>query len=134
MVATLPRNEHDAHVELCWRICRYGVAAVGRDPAAAGKVLAWIDRMRPRFPGSPWLAAWDEIVRGAAREPAAELRSVERFAHLTPERKSLWRPIIQSQPFGCIVPGRTTRERRAFFLDHPENEHPSTTAPQSQAG
>jgi hypothetical protein len=114
----MPPNPHDENLRLCWRICRFGVREA-REASKRRRVLAWIGRMKPRFPGSPHLERWRELLSGEAPELAAELEGTPDFFTLPLERRGLWRPLIQSQPFTCIVPGRTTRERRAVLSRMP---------------
>ena len=113
MGAPLP-NPHDERLRFAWKACRYGFARM-EDEAEKKKVLAWIERMRPRFPGSPHLERWGRIVRGEEPEAARELQTVRGFFDLDPDRRAFWRPLVQSQPFTTIIPGRTTRERRAVL-------------------
>lgn len=109
-----PPNPHDAQLELCWKICRVG-ARRARERVPREKVLAWIARMRPLFPGSPYLDAWARILGGEESGALADLDAYPAFRALPPERRSFWRPLVQSHPFACIAPGRTTRERRAIL-------------------
>jgi hypothetical protein len=108
------RNPHDRHLALCWKICRFGVQRI-EDPELKARVLSWIERMRGLFPGSPHLALWDRVVRGEEPEAAPELGACADYFALSSERRSWWRPLIQSHPFACVIPGRTTRERRAVL-------------------
>ena len=108
-------HPHDDHLRFCWTICRYGIRRVEGEEDARERVLGWIERMRPRFPGSPHLEAWARIVAGRDPDAARTLREVTDYFALPPEERSRWGPLIQSQPFACILPGRTTRERRAIL-------------------
>ena len=107
-------NPHDEQLRRSWRLCRFGMKATA-DPERREKVLAWLDRMQRRFPGSPQLARWVEIVSGQAPELTQELALPVDFFALSPESRACWRPLVQSQPFSCLLPGRTTRERRAVL-------------------
>ena len=107
-------NPHDEQLHLCWKICRFGAERI-RQPGERAKVLAWIERMQPVFPGSPYLESWAGIIIGDARAALRELAETRTFEDLPSDRRSFWRPLIQSHPFACIVPGRTTRERRAVL-------------------
>jgi hypothetical protein len=115
-MSALPlENPHDAQLELAWAACRYGLERCSAEPVARARVLDWISRMEPAFPGSPWLCRWREVVDGRAPDSAHECMSVPEFIALSPARQSFWRPLVQSNPFACVVPGRTTRERRALL-------------------
>jgi hypothetical protein len=105
-------NPHDAQIRMCWKICRYGIEMVRANDEARRRVLDWIARMEPAFPRSPWLGRWRAIVEGSSE--ASDLDRPD-FFELPEDRRAFWRPLIQSHPFACIFPGRTTRERRAFL-------------------
>jgi hypothetical protein len=110
----VPANPHDAHIRLCWKICRFGMGRLG-DEAVRRKVLAWIEGAAAEFPGSPHVEAWSRIFRGEEPGAVRELEATEDYFDLPVERRSWWRPIIQSHPFAPAIPGRTTRERREFL-------------------
>ena len=115
---TVPVNEghnpHDAHLRVGWRLCRFGLAATA-DPQARARVLAWLARMEGVVPGSPHLRAWQGVLNGEAPEMVADLTRASDFFDLPPVRQGVWRPLVQSQPFSCLLPGRTTRERRTVL-------------------
>lgn len=110
-----PRNPHDDKMDMCWNLCRFGLGRVRGDGAARDLVLAWIERMRPLFPGSPWFESWARIVSGAEPELARELGETPSFFDLDQGRRSFWRPLAQSNPFACLLRGKSARERRAVL-------------------
>lgn len=108
-------HPHDLHLRRSFQVVRFGMQAVAADPGVRARVLAWIERMKPRFPGSPHLEAWDAILGGRDPEAVAFIEGTRDFFDLPADRRGTWRQLIQSHPFACIVPGRTTRERRQFL-------------------
>jgi hypothetical protein len=111
---TRPFNPHDAHLRTGWRLCRFGWRALSA-PDQRAAVEAWLSRMDGVVPGSPHLDAWRRILAGDAPEMAGELETVEDYFALTPGRQGVWRPLVQSQPFSCLLPGRSTRDRRTVL-------------------
>jgi hypothetical protein len=107
-------NPHDEHLRLGWRLCRFGAAEI-EDAAKQRRVIEWLGRMEHVVPGSPHLREWARIVSQQAPELALELSSVRDFFELPKDRQGIWRPLVQSQPFSCLLPGRTTRDRRAVL-------------------
>lgn len=107
-------NPHDAHLRMCWKICRYGRERM-RDAEARAKVLARLERPGPEFEGHPYVAEWLRLLRDPDGRGLADLDAMRDFFDLPDDRRAWWRPLIQSQPFSCIFPGRTTRERREFL-------------------
>jgi hypothetical protein len=86
---------------------------VVEDQEKRERVLEWIARMMPQFPGSPFLTAWERIVRGVDREARRTIEATQDFFDLPVDDRGQWRQLVQSQPFTTIIPGRTARERRA---------------------
>jgi hypothetical protein len=86
---------------------------VVEDQEKRERVLEWIARMMLEFPGSPFLTAWERIVRGVDRAARRTIEATEDFFDLPVEDRGQWRQLVQSQPFTTIIPGRTARERRA---------------------
>jgi hypothetical protein len=107
-------NPHDEKLRLCWRLSRFGLVEV-RESEKQRRVLAWIDRMRPLFPQSPYLERWAMIVSGRDEACAEELGATTDFFALPLDRRGFWRGLIQSQPFSCLLPRGTSRERRAVL-------------------
>lgn len=111
---TRPPNPHDAHLRAGWRLCRFG-ARVLPTPGTRAQVDAWLLRMDRVVPGSPHLAEWRRILDGAAPDMTHDLESVEDYFDLPDDRQAIWSPLVQSQPFSCLLPGRTTRDRRTVL-------------------
>lgn len=111
---TVVHNPHDEHLRLAWRLCRFGVSQLS-DPSAQARVRAWLARMDAILPGSPHLHTWKAIVERPSPTIVDELTGVDDYFSLSPERQGFWRPLVQSQPFSCLLPGRTTRDRRTVL-------------------
>ena len=108
-------HPHDEHLRFGWKIVRYGMSAVASDEDKRRLVLAWIERMKPRFPGSPFLAAWEAIVAGRDVESARAIAYAADFFDVPSDRRGWWRQLVQSQPFTTIIPGKTAHEPRALL-------------------
>lgn len=107
-------HPHDEHLRVGWRLCRFGLAKITAGDQRK-RVLEWLNRMERVVPGSPHLREWTRLVSNEAQEMAEELPRFKDFFDLPAERQGVWRPLVQSQPFSCLLPGRTTRERRAVL-------------------
>jgi hypothetical protein len=108
-------HPHDEHLRFGWKIVRYGMNAIRSEDEKRRQVLDWIERMKPRFPGSPFLAAWESIVSGRDLASARLIESTVDFFNLPSDSRGWWRQLVQSQPFTTIIPGKTAHERRAVL-------------------
>jgi hypothetical protein len=110
-------NPHDKHLRMAWSACRVGMRQVAQ-PEAREKVLAWIDGMIPQFRG-PYLELWRRVVAGDEPDLVREIEGHRDYFELSEERRGFWRSLVQSHPFTCVIPGRTTSERRALLSRMP---------------
>jgi hypothetical protein len=113
------QNPHDERLGACWKLCRFGAERVRDDADARRRVLEWIAAALEEFPGCPWYEAWARIVRGDDPDALRELLGTADYFALPKEARDRWRPLIQSNPFPSVIPGRTSRERRAFLSHLP---------------
>ena len=120
----MPPHPHDKHLQLAWKICRFGIEAL--DSSQGGlcreKVLRWMKDGQKKFENQffshPQYAIWEKIIV-EDESLRQEIRETLDFLSLSEERQGYWRPLIQSQPFTCLLPGRTTRERRSILSHLP---------------
>ena len=97
-MTTLVRNPHDTRMEKSWQFCRQGIEIVRTDPEKLQAVRKWVVRMLKKT-RNPHYQSWLELLDGVRIGDENELRFTQDFVSLPAERKSVWRPLVQTTPF-----------------------------------